>query len=765
MPDDYVAPQEWSDREVWPRISSSEERVVVVTGSPGAGKSTYLSWLVGRLHDAGVPVVRHHYFLSLTDPTRFRTACGTAAEALLGQLRTSYAQLVAGTDSANPVAERLPQYLASAGLGRAGMSPLVVIVDGLDHVWRDTGSADELRRLFDLLLPIPEGVVLVIGTQAVDMALIPPNLREHCPRQRWLEVPPLSLSEVRKWIEYYTDELGLPGPEHSSEWMLDELAAAFNDTASGHPLILHYTLNAARETGVGLRPARVRALPRFEPNSPVASYYQRLWDNITPEGHQLLHLLAKFDWAWPRNGLIQCLATQGDIPRLEHAERSVRHVLGASRAGTTAFHESLRAFVRALPEHQAASEALRPRVIAWIETNAPEYWRWRHAWELRAEAGDNQTLISSATLDWCVQSLVAGRSRADIAGVVAASGWAALESGDLGKATERHYLDDYLHAAADATDVLGRLTWQALRACEPRNLNLELNLFASRRSKASVDEIVAASEVAFQAEKLDICRELFLGCADLWRTSAYHGNRADGSLALLEQRLPSLLAAILDDPAEGPFRRHLGSYDEEPRWCSSERYVRALAVHCIVGGPTQPQREELRFLANHPRGAPSEAADEIVRLGCREGFDPDRWINTPQARQSGLFRCHRSWVGRAKATTMDLPRALSFAESGDEPRREESKFVERARSYFFACLACAIEEREPPEPTGLRPSATEVSLFLSLLGELAEAGASAAVAEEGGGAAWWLGRLKAIEPFFLEVRGFENHLGHVRNRA
>jgi len=126
------------------------------------------------------------------------------------------------------------------------------------------------------------------------------------------------------------------------------------------------------------------------------------------EGHQLLHLLAGFNWTWPRDGLLQCLAPQGDLVRLEQAERAIRHVLGSSPAGTTAFHESLLAFVRAQHDHQTAAQSLRPRVVGWLTHSAPAYWRWRHEWEERAKNGDSAPLISSATLDWCVDSLVAG---------------------------------------------------------------------------------------------------------------------------------------------------------------------------------------------------------------------------------------------------------------------------------------------------------------------------------------------------------------------
>lgn len=409
VPEDYVAPGAWSEGSVEPRLDRGGDGLVVVTGSPGVGKSTYLSWLVDRLReDKGVPVVRHHYFLSTTDPTPYRTDWETAAEAIIGQLRLLYENLVRTVDRLNPLPGALREYLVAAGREREGLTPLVVIVDGLDHVWRDTGSEEGLRHLFELLLPAPDGVVVVVGTQDIDIARIPRKLRDLCPRDRWLEVPVFDGGGVHEWLRHHDQELGLPEHREHAGRVLGELAGAFEEASGGHPLVLHYTLGAARQRSTSIYPDTVRELPRFDPASSVAAYYQRLWESIDPEGLHLLHLLAGFPWAWPREGLVECLAAQADPVRLERAERAIRHVLGTTRAGVTAFHESLLAFVRGLPGHQESARSLRPQVVDWLARRAPEYWRWRHEWEERARGGETEPLVSAATLDWCVDSLAGG---------------------------------------------------------------------------------------------------------------------------------------------------------------------------------------------------------------------------------------------------------------------------------------------------------------------------------------------------------------------
>ncbi len=756
VPDDYVAPKVWSEGVVEPRLRVSGS-LVVVTGSPGAGKSTFLSWLVEHLRNRNVPVVRHHYFLSTTDVTPYRTDWETAANSIIGQLLLSYEELVGSVAKQNPLPETLREFLVAAGRERAGMDPLVVMVDGLDHVWRDTGSEEGLRRLFDLLLPAPDGVVVVVGTQDVDAARIPRKLRDLCPRDRWLRVPILDGEGVHKWLQHHEHELGLPEADYHSTRVLGELADAFRYVTGGHPLILHYTLSAARQGALPVRPDQVRALPSFDPTSNVATYYRALWDNISSEGHHLLHLLAGFQWAWPRDGLVQCLAPQADPVRLEQAERAIWHVLGISRAGVTAFHESLLAFVRALPDHEDTARALRPQVVDWLTHRAPDYWRWRHEWEERAKNGNTDPLISSATSDWCFDSLVAGRGRAEVEAVVAGSGWAALREGHIGVATERQYIATYLEEGRHAGEVLSRIVWLALSGHEPHDRELELNLFLSRKAQASDEEIAIAAEVAFSAGYPTLCQELLGEGIERWNASARRSDGLGGTLSSLEESLPSLIAASLTKPSESPYRRHVSEHGDAPDWCSSEQYTKALARHCVVGGETQAIREELRFLANGVDRVSLEAVDEIVRLAWRDGFDPDSWIENPEARRSGLFRCDQVWVRHAPERPTDAPREVSFLPISQAGYYEgESMFVELAREYFFLCLAGAAEDRPAAEAIGLDPEASEAWSFLSVLRNLAAEAAACKKRGQAVGAAWLVARLTSMDPPEAKLNDLKN---------
>ena len=720
VPEDYVAPETWSEEVVEPRLDANGDRLLVVTGSPGIGKSTYLSWLLKKLTDRATPVVRHHFFLSTTDKTPRRTAWQTAADTIVGQLQGDYPNLVAAFGGHNPNPEMLRDFLEEAGRQQGDGPPLVVIVDGLDHVWRNSGTSEPLNQLFDLLLPVPDGVVVLVGTQSIDATRLPLKLREQAPRDRWAEVPRLDAGGVRNWLQYHRLDLGLSGAERHEDRLLDELADAFYEVSAGHPLILHYAYNAARQRCVPVRADQVRELPRFDPSSEVAGYYQTLWSDVSPYGHTLLHLLAGFPWAWPQDGLVQCLSPDADPTHLDEAERATRHLLGRTPAGVTAFHESLLAFVRSRPDHDRTVSRQRNAVIRWLAEDSPPYWQWRYEWAERSRDGRTELLIESPTLSWCVDALTAGRSRQDIAEVIAASGWAALRDGRLDVATERHLLDAYLDEAGNADGVSGRLRWIALHLCDAAMRDDELELFLASKDQASDEECGMVAEVAFGAGKRSVCRELLRTCGDRWN-AALHRSDVDGSsFSSLEQSLPMLIAASLGNPAEGSFRRSIAEHGKPPPWCQSGPYARSLAWLCRSGDDTGAAREELRYVVNSEAGFTDEAVDEVVRLACMERFDPDGWVIRPEARRNGLFRCYRRWVSGDVTVPSEPPGVSSFEAAWKRSYgADEDTFVDLARSYFFYCLASAAEGREPDVAKGVAVRATEVTRFLAYLRQLA----------------------------------------------
>src|SRR5262249_21381430 len=139
---------------------------------------------------------------------------------------------------------------------------LVVIIDGLDHVWRERQSVEELDKLLGALLPLPTGVSLLLATQPIEDRQLPASLLRAAPRATWRELPLLGRGETREWLLHHVrdfDEVqGMPDEDPR----IEALAATLFELSTGHPLHLRYTLRAVQERGLALREEVLRGLPQ-----------------------------------------------------------------------------------------------------------------------------------------------------------------------------------------------------------------------------------------------------------------------------------------------------------------------------------------------------------------------------------------------------------------------------------------------------------------------------------------------------------------------
>ncbi|MBR0641597.1 NACHT domain-containing protein [Plastoroseomonas hellenica] len=401
VPDGYVPPDEVFHQDF---VGICERPgVVVLTGPPGRGKSTYLSHLVWIMSEASRPVVRHHYFLSLSEGEE-RSRFVDAAYSLVHQLTRLYPELEVRLEAR---ADKLREWLTEAGrLALASGRTLAIVVDGLDHVWRDTRDDRQINHLFNSLLPVPPGVTLVVGTQPVADGHLPHRLVASVPRGDWRHLPGMTPTAIRQWLERQADggRLKLPVVWARSN-ALTEIAEAFSDITAGHPLHLVYSLEALLQGGDAVLPQDVRALPPC-PNGDIRLYYAALWAALSMEARELAHLMAIAGFPWPPNGVIECLGGSGFIT----AWAEIAHLTTTRRSGTLPFHESLVAWVRDLPDHPDAAQRLLPRIVAWLESReVDDGWRWAWLWIMQARTGRPGDLVALPSREWLLDALCRGR--------------------------------------------------------------------------------------------------------------------------------------------------------------------------------------------------------------------------------------------------------------------------------------------------------------------------------------------------------------------
>ena len=148
----------------------------------------------------------------------------------------------------------------------------------------------------------------------------------------------------------------------------------------------------------------VSALPAC-PSGEIRDYYRGLWIRIGPQAQSILHVLAGLRFGPPPFALSSCFGKGGDS--LE-AVAGIAHLLDRRDTEVHPFHSSLFAFVRELPDHDEMFRQNVVDTVTWLETDAPDYWRWAWLWITKAQLGDSSELLAGPDRDWAIRSLVSG---------------------------------------------------------------------------------------------------------------------------------------------------------------------------------------------------------------------------------------------------------------------------------------------------------------------------------------------------------------------
>lgn len=420
VPLDYVLPSQEFHDQVIAQIKDSECRCIVVSGSPGSGKSTYMSYLYEYLVRHNIPTIRHHYYLSTSDSTSIeRLEYQRVSEAMLHDLYYEHSIALGGNSSGNPVPERLRQWLTVCGTYYAARNQrLVIILDGLDHVWRNTHSVNDLRRLLVELLTPPSGTILIVATQMVADDQLPSELLTIAPRQDWKLIPTLTEAAVSEWINTHIDVFWREPDREIPDSIFNELTQALYAKSNGHPLYLRYALQYLRglvETSISSVSIHqlISRLPDC-PNNQIQDYYRALWRELSESGRALLFIMSLCPVPWPKNGIVSCLEHSGvSLPSAIEAFRTVNHLLEENLLGWQVFHSSLLVFLTSLPDYPQYEQRYQRHILTWFTQDSlvPAYMKWGYEWKLKAELGDSTALRIGVTRNWAIDATAGRQSR------------------------------------------------------------------------------------------------------------------------------------------------------------------------------------------------------------------------------------------------------------------------------------------------------------------------------------------------------------------
>ncbi|OJC01682.1 AAA family ATPase [Yersinia ruckeri] len=404
VPEDYCLPNSDFHKHLLAQINRSNGEVITLTGKPGVGKSTYLSYLCQKLEEQGFPLIRHHYFLSLGDATEDRLSPRVVAESLLHQINSFHKESNANTSQPEKLRDAL---ITCATYYKDKGKPFIVLIDGLDHVWRDNAKNKKpLDETFRQLLPTTDNLVVIVGTQPVDDELLPYTLLTHSPKNEWCWLPEMSGNSIYEFLKLHIEfeRLFLNYHEDQVDEEIQNSANALLEITNGYPLHVIYSSEYLSHHGLALSSWQIEKLPPcFDGN--ITTYYSELWRHLNYRQKDVLHLCSGFQFAWPRQAI-------GAIVKDNHeyapSVDAVAHMLSEGICGVRPFHESLVVFVRNQEEHQERIKALLPPVCEWLSFSAPTHLKDNWLWSSLARSGDSSKLRQGVTRDWVLDRLIIG---------------------------------------------------------------------------------------------------------------------------------------------------------------------------------------------------------------------------------------------------------------------------------------------------------------------------------------------------------------------
>lgn len=327
-------------------LTSVSGGYIAVLGSPGSGKSTLLTQTL-RYRER---VVRYYAYVppSLGSNVRRGEARNFLHDVVVAlENQGIYVGPTLPSNDEDRLRERLAaQFQALHRTYAQTGRKTILLVDGLDHIPREQRPVRSLLRELPEPHLIPDGVIIVLGSQTDHLADLPSAVLgqlELADRRIWMKA--LDRSDVVEIIR---------GASLTPEPSQDEQAEIYRLSA-GHPLALNYILNRIRLAPIGA--SVIESLNRVSPfEERIDQQYLEHWRAVQADfpAVRLFALLARarspirLDW----------ITRWADGPSLHRVTTEFAHYFRHESQGQWSFfHNSFRIF---LIDQTRAVVALQP---------------------------------------------------------------------------------------------------------------------------------------------------------------------------------------------------------------------------------------------------------------------------------------------------------------------------------------------------------------------------------------------------------------------
>ncbi len=253
-------------------IISNKKTLLV--GEPGSGKSWFLTNLIEFLNRNNLAVIRHYCFTS-TEDTYFESR--VSSDVFFGNL-------ISDIESIFPDSKKAKNQIYASNLSELNIllqhikDPVVIIVDGLDHINRVLSNSatlsEEKTRIIEFIskIDLPPNVSLILGSQPTA------EVQDLAEKHEFLK------EDLPKWEKENTDKLLERFGYDDIELDGKHLSELLHEKSEGNPLYLTYILKTLGNLG-SVDKVLIDSLPNYDFN--LGNYYEYLTrqieNNITAE--------------------------------------------------------------------------------------------------------------------------------------------------------------------------------------------------------------------------------------------------------------------------------------------------------------------------------------------------------------------------------------------------------------------------------------------------------------------------------------------------
>jgi hypothetical protein len=358
---------------------------IFIEGLPGIGKSTALT----KFKET-TPEITLAYYCFIPDTTNNFGEIRHKSDYFLKSLCISIEKQFPDIDLPNKYSERYEEKLISYIDKLSNIKRKVVfIIDGLDHVHRDT-SVGEKSLLNQIKGDLPHGIYFMLSSQYSSVLSQSVNVQIYSDPRRHIVVPRFRQPEIKE----YLSNKGIKANQY-----IDKIES----TSCGIPLYLHYISEILLSTDAENYKKILNDFPVLN-NGEINSYHEYLFQKVKDDEF-VKWVLAIFAFRKEDSTLEtihEILGLAGEnrpLSEVINVIQSYSHLLKQKDGKSfSIFHNSFREFI--ISKTSALKDRFNQALVLFYEKNQKTDEAYRNYFSHLYEIGNFKKITDTATLIW-----------------------------------------------------------------------------------------------------------------------------------------------------------------------------------------------------------------------------------------------------------------------------------------------------------------------------------------------------------------------------